>query len=127
MWRLWLISSNGIFVLLYGCGIKQYFCSRRVRKLAPPFFAFCVLICRMFHLEHRLDQEALRGAVVSTERQHLADDPAARLTLDMDNKIDRFSDLRFGVGESCLCVVAHDQIGETAEGFLCRVGVNRCQ
>src|SRR5437879_13895885 len=110
-----------------GSGIKQSFCTRRVRRLAATSVAFSVLSCRMFHLEHWLDQEALRVTVVSTERQHLADDSVAGLTLDMYNKIDSFSDLRFGVGESCLRVVAHDQIGETAEGFLRRVGVNRRQ
>ena len=77
----------------------------------------------MFHLEHRLDQEALRASVVSTERQHLADDPVARLPFDMYDKIDGFSDLCLGVGECSLRVVSHNQIGETMEGFLRRVGV----
>ena len=81
----------------------------------------------MMRLEYRLDQEALRVTVVSTERQHLSDNSVAGLTLDMYNKIDSFSDLRFGVGESCLRVVTHDQIGETTEGLLRRVGVNRRQ
>src|ERR1035441_10723295 len=81
----------------------------------------------MFHLEDRLYQETLGVPVVSTKRQHLADDPVARLTLYMDDEIDSFSDLRFGVGEGGLHVVAHDQIGETAEGFLCRVCMNRRQ
>ena len=46
------------------------------------------------------------------------------LTLDMDDKIDGFSDLRFGIGEGGLRVATHDQIGEAAEGFLCRVGMD---
>ena len=43
----------------------------------------------------------------------------AWLTLDMDDKIDGFSDLGFGVGERGLRVASHDQIGEAREGFLC--------
>src|SRR6266404_4093962 len=108
-------------------GIKQSFCTRRVRKLAATSVAFSVLSCRMFLLEHRLDQEALRVTVVSTERQHFADDPVARLPFDMYYKIDGFSDLCFGVGECSLRVVSHNQIGETMEGFRRRVGVNRRQ
>ena len=46
------------------------------------------------------------------------------LPLDMDDKIDGFSDLRFGIGEGGLRVAAHDQIGEAREGFLCRVGMD---
>src|ERR1700674_5615321 len=80
----------------------------------------------MFHLEYRLNQEALRFAVVSAKRQHLAEDAAARLSFNMDDKIDGFSDLGFGVGEGGLRVAAHDQIGETSKGFLCRVGMGRC-
>jgi hypothetical protein len=49
------------------------------------------------------------------------------LPLDMDDKINGFSDLGFGVGEGGLRVVAHDQIGETAEGFLRRIGMDRRQ
>jgi len=37
----------------------------------------------------------------------------------MDNEINGFSDLRFGIGEGGLRVAAHDQIGEASEGFLC--------
>ena len=46
------------------------------------------------------------------------------LTLDMDDEIDGFSDLSFGVGEGGLRVATHDQIGEAREGFRCRVGMN---
>ena len=68
----------------------------------------------MFHLEDRLDQEALGVPVVSTKRQHFAEDAAPWLPLNMDDKINGFPDLGFGVGEGGLRVVAHDQIGETA-------------
>ena len=81
----------------------------------------------MFHLEDRLDQEAFRVTVVATKRQHFADDAAAWLPLNMDDEIDGFSDLGFGVGEGGLRVAAHDEIGETAEGFLRGVGVDRRQ
>ena len=37
-------------------------------------------------------------AVIAAKRQHFADDTAARLPLDMDDEIDSFCDLRFGVG-----------------------------
>ena len=46
------------------------------------------------------------------------------LTLDMDDKIDGFSDLSFGVGERALPVATHDKIGEAREGFRCGVGMN---
>jgi hypothetical protein len=78
----------------------------------------------MLHLEYRLDQEALRVAVVSTKGEDFADNAAARLPLDLDDETNRFSDLHFGIGEGGLRVVAHNQIGEAPEGFLCRVGMN---
>src|SRR5258707_15538519 len=81
----------------------------------------------MLRLEYRLDQEALRVAVVSPKGQDFADNAAALLPLDMDDEIDGFSDLRFGIRKGSLRVAAHDEIGETAKGFLCRVGMNRCQ
>ena len=79
----------------------------------------------MFHLEYRLDQEALRVAVVAAKRQDFADNAAARLPLDMDDEIDGFSDLGFGIGEGGLRVVAHDQIGEAMQGLLRRIGMDR--
>src|ERR1700731_3358716 len=78
----------------------------------------------MMRLEYRLDQEALRIAVVSTEGQDFAHNATAWLPLDMDDKIDGFSDLSFGVGERGLRVATHDKIGEAAKGFFCRVGMN---
>ena len=72
----------------------------------------------MFHLEDRLYQEALAIAVVSTNRQHFAEDAAPWLPLNMDDKINRFPDLGFGVGESRLRVVSHNQICEAPEGLL---------
>ena len=74
---------------------------------------------RVLALEDRLNQEALRVAIVSTKREHFAKNAAARLTLDMCNKIDGFSDLGLDVGVGGLRVVAHDQIGEPVESFLC--------
>jgi hypothetical protein len=62
----------------------------------------------MFHLEDWLDQETLGVPVVSTKRQHFADDAAPWLPLNMDDKIDGFPDLGFGIGESGLRMVAHD-------------------
>ncbi len=110
-----------------GSEIKQSFCGQRVRKLATIFVTFSVLGCRMLHLEHRLDQKAFRIAVVSTKRQYFPKDAATRLSFNMDDKINGFSDLGFGVGEGGWRVVAHNQIGEAPEGLLRRVGVNRCQ
>jgi hypothetical protein len=78
----------------------------------------------MLHLEYRPDQEALRVAVVSTNGQDFADNMAARLPLDMDDEINRFSDLRFGIGVGGPCVAKHDQIGERRRGFLRRIGVD---
>src|ERR1700730_10238274 len=105
MRRLWLISSSGIFVLLY-----------RYRNQAIPLHATGEKVCgyirrvlcssrRMLALEDRLHQEALRVAIVSTKREHFAKDAAARLTLDMYNKIDGFSDLGLCIGEGGLRVV----------------------
>jgi hypothetical protein len=62
----------------------------------------------MFHLEDWLDQETLGVPVVSTKCQHFADDAAPWLPLNMDDKIDGFPDLSFGIGESGLRMVAHD-------------------
>ena len=79
------------------------------------------------YLEDGLNKEAFRVAVIAAKRQDLADDAAARLTLDMDDEIDSFSDLGFGIGERGLRVAAHHEIGETMKGFLGRVGVDRSQ
>ena len=79
----------------------------------------------MLRLEYRLDQEAFRVAVVSPKGQDFADNAAAILPLDMDDEINGFSDLRFGIREGRLRVATHDQIGEAREGFGCRVGVDR--
>jgi hypothetical protein len=49
------------------------------------------------------------------------------LPLDMDDEIDGFPDLSFGVGEGRLRMVPHDEIGETAEGLFRRIGVDRSQ
>ena len=78
-------------------------------------------------LEYRLDQETFRGAVITTKRYHLAENPASRLSLDMYDQINGLSDLCLGVGERGLGVLAHDEIGKTTEGLLCRIGVNRCE
>src|SRR5580692_12947575 len=101
-------------------GAKQ-----RARKSAAVLVPFPVLWCGMFHLEYGLDQEAFGIAVVPAKRQNLADDTAARLTFDMNDNINGLSDLGLGVRERRLRVVAHHEIGETAEGFLCGIGVNR--
>jgi hypothetical protein len=61
----------------------------------------------------------------SREGEHFADDAAARLALDMHDKIDGFCNLGFGIGEGRLRVVAHDQIGEAMQGLLRRIGVDR--
>ena len=79
----------------------------------------------MFYLEDGLNKEAFRVAVIAAKRKHLADNAAAWLTFNMDDKIDGFCDLGFGIGERALRVTAHHEIGETVEGFLRRVGVDR--
>src|ERR1700720_4757325 len=81
----------------------------------------------MFHLEDRLYQETLGVPVVSTKRQYFTEDAAPRPPLNVDDKINRFPDLGFGVGEGGLRVVAHDQIGETVERFFRGIGMNGCQ
>jgi len=79
----------------------------------------------MFHLEYWVDEEAFRVAVVAAKRKHLADNAAAWLTFNMDDKIDSFCDLGFGIRECALRVTAHHEIGETVKGLLRRVGVDR--
>jgi hypothetical protein len=79
----------------------------------------------MFYLEDRLNEEAFRVAVIAAKRKYLADNPATRLALHMDDKIDSFCDLGFGIGECALRVTAHHEIGETVKGLLRRVGVDR--
>src|ERR1022692_4023455 len=100
-------------------GAKQ-----RVRKSAAVAVAFGALGCGMFHLEDWLDQETFCAPIVSTNRQHFAEDAAPWLPLNVDYKINGFRDLGFGVGEGGLRVVTHDQIGEPAERFLRRIGMN---
>src|SRR5713101_2501193 len=94
-------------------------------KSAAIVVAFCVLGCRMLNLEYWLNKEAFCIAVIAAKRKHLADNAAAWLTFNMDDKIDSFCDLGFGIGERALRVTAHHEIGETMKGFLCRVGVDR--
>jgi hypothetical protein len=79
----------------------------------------------MLYLEDGLNKEAFRVAVIAAKRKHLADNAAAWLTFNMDDKIDSFCDLSFGIGERALRVTAHHEIGETVKGFLRRVGVDR--
>jgi hypothetical protein len=79
----------------------------------------------MFHLENRLYQETFCVSVVSANCQHFAEDATPRLPLNVDDKINGFPDLGFGVGESGLRVVAHDQIGEPAERFFRGIRMNR--
>jgi hypothetical protein len=78
----------------------------------------------MFHLEYWLDQEAFGIAVVPAKRQDFSENATRWSTLDMDDKIDGFSDLSFGVGERGLRVATHDKIGEAAKGFFSRIGMN---
>jgi hypothetical protein len=79
----------------------------------------------MLYLEDGLNKEAFRVAVTAAKRKYLADNAAARLPLDMDDKVDSFCDLGFGIGEGVLRVTAHHEIGETVKGFLRGVGVDR--
>jgi hypothetical protein len=79
----------------------------------------------MLYLEYWVDQEAFHVAVIAAKRKHLADNAAAWLTFNMDDKIDGFCDLGFGIGERALRVTAHHEIGETVKGFLRRIGVDR--
>ena len=79
----------------------------------------------MFYLENRLYQKAFCVPVVSTNRQHFAEDAAPWLPLNVDDEINGFPDLGFGVGEGGLRVVANDQIGEPAERFLRGIRMNR--
>src|SRR6202049_2091184 len=82
--------------------------------------------CRgMFYLEDGLNKEAFRVAVIAAKRKHLADNAAAWLTFNMNDKINSFCDLGFGIGERALRVTAHHEIGEAVKGFLRRVGVDR--
>jgi hypothetical protein len=79
----------------------------------------------MFHLENWLYQKAFCVSVVSTNRQHFAEDAAPGPPLHVDDKVNGFPDLGFGVGKCGLRVVAHDQIGEPAECFLRGIRMNR--
>jgi hypothetical protein len=79
----------------------------------------------MVYLEDGLNKEPFRVAVIAANRKHLADNAAAWLTFNMDDKIDSFCDLGFGIGERALRVTAHHEIRETVKGLLRRVGVDR--
>ena len=79
----------------------------------------------MLYLEYWVDKEAFRVAVIAAKRKHLADNAAAWLTFNMNDKIHSFCDLGFSIGERALRVTAHHKIGEAVKGFLCRVGVDR--
>ena len=79
----------------------------------------------ILHFEDGVNKEAFHVAVIAAKSKHLADNAAAWLTFNMDDKIDSFCDLGFGIAESALRVTAHHKIGETVKGFLRRVGVDR--
>ena len=81
----------------------------------------------MICLQHRVDHETLCIPVVTMNRENFAHDSVTRFAFDVDNEIDRLSDLGFGVGECGLRVAAHHQIGEAMKGFFGRVGVNSCE
>ena len=79
----------------------------------------------MLHFEDGVNEKAFRFAVIAAKRKHLADNAAAWLTFNMDDKIDSFCNLGFGIGERALRVTAHHKISETVKGFLRRIGVDR--
>jgi hypothetical protein len=81
----------------------------------------------MFHLEDWFVEKPSRVSVVPDHSQDFANRTPARATLDMDDEIDRPSNLRFDVGENRLGVVSHDQIGETVEGLFGGIRMDRCQ
>ena len=79
----------------------------------------------MLALEDRFDQEALCITVVSPNSQDFTHDAPAWLSFDMNDEIDGFSDLGFGVGKGALGVTAHDEIGEAAKSLFGGIGVDR--
>src|SRR5271170_5665647 len=81
----------------------------------------------MVHLEYRFNQEPFCIPVVADHAEDLTDDTTSRLTLDMDNEIDRISDLSLGIYESGLGMASHHQIGEAMESLFGRVGMDRSQ
>ena len=68
--------------------------------------------------------ESLRGPVVALQSEHFADDAPAWLALDMDDEVNRFSDLGFYIGDGGLSVRTHDEIGEAGESLGRRVGMD---
>ena len=99
----------------------------RLRNSAASFMAICFLCCGMLHLEDWFVEKTSCVPVVSDHSQDFANRTPARPTLNMDDEIDRLPNLRFDVGESCLGMVSHDQIGETMEGLFGRIRMDRCQ
>src|ERR1700733_6459770 len=81
----------------------------------------------MLHLEYWFDYEPFYVRVVPDHPEHFANGTAARLTLNVDNEINRISDFGFSVDEGGLRVIPHDEIGEAMECLFCRVGVDRSQ
>src|SRR6202451_945523 len=79
----------------------------------------------MLYLEDGFDKEAFRVAVIAAKRKHFADNAPAWLTFNMNDKIDSFCDLGFGIGKGALRVTAHHETGENVKSFLRRVGVDR--
>ena len=71
--------------------------------------------------------EAFRVAIVAGKGEHFADDAAAWLTFNMDNKIDSFSDLCLCVCLGRLRMVTHNEIGKTMQGLFCGVRMDGCQ
>jgi hypothetical protein len=78
----------------------------------------------MLHLKYRLDQETLGISVVPAKCQHFADDAATGLSFQVNNQVDRFSDLGFCVGERRLGVASNDEIGEPMESLLSGIRMN---
>jgi len=95
-----------------------------LRKLAAIFASFRVLSCRMLPLEDRINQKAFRVALVSTRPLQVAEDAAAICRSTCTTKPTASPIAASVFAEAGVGVVAHDQIGETAESFLCRVGMN---
>src|SRR5438046_2032480 len=88
----------------------------RVRNPATIRVLIC-LLCSIVHHQSGFDDEALRITVVALDGQDLANDSATGFALNMDDKIDRLTNLGLGVAKGALRVAAHHEIGKTVQCF----------
>lgn len=74
--------------------------------------------------ENALAEKLPQLTVVSAEPYYLSHSASAKVSLDMNDEIDRFADLSLNIFAPGLLMTSHDQIRKTTQGFGRRIGVD---